>query len=198
MKYRHLFLISFFIVLFANCDIMRQAGELHTFVKCSFRLSSVEHVRLADVNIQNIKRFSDINIFDAAKITASIGSGKLLLNFILNVEVKNPNKSKAAMNKLEWILYIDDIEITKGTLNERIEITSNGGISTLPLFLNFDLIKIFTGSSFDAIMNFGFNLAGTGNKPTRITLKAKPTIFVGNKPIIYPGYITIRNEFSSN
>jgi hypothetical protein len=177
---------------------MRQAGELHTFGKCSFRLSSVEHISLANVNIQNINNFSDINIIDAAKITASVVSGKLLMNFILNVEVKNPNKSKAAMNKLEWILYIDNIEMAKGTLNERIEITSNGGISTLTLFLNFDLIKIFTGSSVYAVMNFGFNLAGIGNKPTRITLKAKPTIFVGNKPIIYPGYIKIRNKFSSN
>jgi hypothetical protein len=44
-------------------------------------------------------------------------------------------------------------------------------------------------------MNFGLNLAGSGNRPSRMTLKVKPTIMVGTTPISYPGYLSVTNEF---
>jgi hypothetical protein len=39
------------------------------------------------------------------------------------------------------------------------------------------------------------NLAGSGNRPSRITLKAKPSVVVGGVTFPYPDYITIQNDF---
>jgi LEA14-like dessication related protein len=184
------------LVLF-SCDVLQQAQELYAFSKCKFRLNTINNITVAGVNVQEIDQFSDLNFMDAAKLTAAVLQNKMPLDFILDVETKNPNNKSAALNKLDWILFIDDIEMTRGTTNQRVEIPANGGVAGLPLHINVDLFKALSGETKDAILNFGMNLAGQGDKPTRVMIKAKPTVYVGGKNINYPGYINIKNDFTS-
>lgn len=193
---RNIFLLLSFVMITSSCDVLQQVAELQTFSKCKFRLSTIENIRLAGVNVQGKDQFSDFTITEAAKITAALLGGELPLDFRLNVETKNPNAKTAALNKLDWILFIDDIEMTRGTTNQRIEIPANGGVRDLPLHINVDLKEILSGKSKDALLNFGLNLSGQGNRPSRITVKAKPTVYVSGQAVNYPGYITIRNEFN--
>ena len=165
------------------------------FAKCDFRLNTVDNIRLAGVNVQKVKNLSEINILDVAKITAALVNNTLPLSLTLNYDVRNPNKQKAVMNAMAWIFYIDNVEMTRGQMNQRVEVMPNNGIATMPLQLSVDLKKVLTGRSLDAVKNFGLNLAGAGNKPTRITLKVKPTIVVSGMSIIYPDYITVSNNF---
>jgi len=197
-KYRFHLLFVMLSVLFSSCDVLDQARQMAALSKCEFRLSSVEQLRLAGVNIQQVNHWSDLNLMDAAKITTAIASGgSLPLNFTLNVEAKNPNTAVAGLNRLDWILLIDDIEMVSGVNENRVQIPADGGTSVIPLTIGVDLKEALTGKSAEAIANFGLNLAGAGNKPTRITLKAKPYISVGPQSISYPGYLTIQNEFTS-
>lgn len=184
--------------VFSACDILDQARQVTMLSKCEFRLKTVDQLKLAGVSIQQVKKLTDLNVMDAAKITAAAVSGSSLpLNFTLNVEVKNPNAGTAGLTKLDWILFIDDIQMVSGVNEQRVQIPGNGGTGTIPLAIGVNLKEVLKGKSGDAIANFGLNLAGAGNKPTRITLKAKPTIMVGSQSIAYPGYITIQNEFTS-
>lgn len=190
--------VVFTATVFSACDILDQARQVAMLSKCEFRLSSVDQLRLAGVNIQQVKKLSDLNLMDAAKITTAAVSGSSLpLNFTLNVEVKNPNAGTAGLTKLDWILFIDDIQMVSGVNEQRVQIPGNGGTGTIPLSIGVNLKEVLKGKSGDAIANFGLNLAGAGNKPTRITLKAKPTIMVGSQYIAYPGYLTVQNEFTS-
>jgi hypothetical protein len=185
-------------IAFSACDILDQARQVAMLSKCEFRLSSVDQLKLAGVNIQQVKKLSDLSLLDAAKITTAAVSGSSLpLNFTLNVEVKNPNAGTAGLTKLDWILFIDDIQMVSGVNEQRVQIPGNGGTGTIPLTIGVNLKEVLKGKSGDAIANFGLNLAGAGNKPTRITLKAKPTIMVGSQYIAYPGYLTVQNEFTS-
>jgi hypothetical protein len=144
-----------------------------------------------------MQSLSQVNALDVVKLTSAYMSKNLPLNFNLNVDARNPNPTKAALTALDWILEIDNIEMTRGILNNRIEIAPNGGVSTIPMTMNFDLFKVLTGKTKDAVLNFAFNLSGNGSAPTRITLKARPTVMVGSIPIQYPGYISIKNTFVS-
>lgn len=185
-------------IAFSACDILDQARQVAMLSKCEFRLSSVDQLKLAGVNIQQVKKLSDLSLLDAAKITTAAVSGSSLpLNFTLNVEVKNPNAGTAGLTKLDWILFIDDIQMVSGVNEQRVQVPGNGGTGTIPLTIGVNLKEVLKGKSGDAIANFGLNLAGAGNKPTRITLKAKPTIMVGSQYIAYPGYLTVQNEFTS-
>jgi hypothetical protein len=183
------------MIWFTSCDVLQQVAEMAAFTKCQFRLSTVENLSLAGVNIQQKKKLTDLSFTDAAKVTAAFATGNLPLSLTLNVQVKNPNAAQASMNKLDWILLIDGIEMVSGVNQNRVNVPANGGVATLPLKISVDLNKALSGKSKDAILNFGFNLAGVGNQPTRITLKAKPSIVVGNQTLDYPGYLSVENEF---
>lgn len=184
------------LVTSVSCDVLKQATELTSFVKCKFRLHTIENLKLAGVNIQEIKSMSDLNFLDAAKLTAALSSNKLPMSFILNIQVQNPNQNQAAMNRLDWQLFIDETEITQGILTQRLEIPANE-TGTLPLLLTFDLKEVFKKESGNSLLNLVFNLVGAGNEPSHLSLNAKPTIIVGTREIVYPGYITIKNEFNS-
>jgi Late embryogenesis abundant protein len=174
-----------------------QLQQMQNMAKCEFRINKVENIQLANINIQNIKSYQDLSILDATKITAAVAGGTLPLSLRLNLDVKNPNATTAAMNKLEWILMIDDIQMLEGISNQKVSIAPNA-TSSLPLDMRFDLKEVLSGESGSTLLNFAFNLADAGGAPTRITLKAKPTIMVGSIPITYPGYINIKKDFTSN
>ncbi len=178
---------------FQSCDILNQ---MITFTKCEFKMNSLTDTRLVGINIQNKKSFSDLSFMDAATATKTLLTGKLPLTFNLNIETKNPNTSTAGMQKMEWILFIDDIKITTGTLNQHISIPP-GGTQNIPIAISLDLKKLLNNKTKSALLNFGFNLADAGNYPTRVRLDIKPTIEVAGIPIEYPGYFTLKKEFGS-
>ena len=169
---------------------------MKNFGKCDFRIESTKNMKLAGVNIQDKRGISDLSITEIAKIGGAIAGNSLPLVFDLSIEAKNPNTVLAAMNKLDWILLIDNAEMTRGVLEKRIEIPANT-TTTFPVGINIDLMKALGGKSRDALINFALNLAGMSNEPTKIKLKAKPTIYFGTTPVEYPGYITIKHEFGA-
>lgn len=164
--------------------------------KCQFRLGTLTNTRLAGVNIQNVDSYKQLGVMDVAKVTAAYATGSLPLTFTLNVDIKNPNTKPAGMTKMDWILLIDDVERLSGITEQRVNIPANGGTATLPMNLSIDLLKIIESRNIESLANFGMNLAGVGNKPTRVALKVKPTINVGTTPVTYPNYIMVNTEFN--
>jgi hypothetical protein len=193
---RKIIILVFVIALFNSCSVVQQTTEMKNFGKCEFRIESARNIKLAGINIQGRDAASDLSVYEVAKIGSVIAGGTLPFTFDLNIEAKNPNPIMAAMNKLDWILLIDDIEMARGVLNQRVEVPA-GSLANFPVFINLDLLKSLNGKTGNALINFAMNLAGTSSKPTRIKLKAKPTIMIGSTPVEYPGYITIRQEFGT-
>jgi len=193
-------LIAFisFIFFFTSCDVMQQVSQINNLTKCDFRIESVQQLNLAGINVQNVKSLSDLNMFDLAKLASAVGAQQFPLDFTLNIEARNPNTSAAGMTQIDWILLIDDMEMTRGILDKQVSIPANSGIAIIPVQMHVDLQKALSGKSADAIINFGMNLAGIGNKPTRFTLQMKPTITIGSFPLAYPGYVNVKTEFASN
>lgn len=189
---KSLVLVSITLIL-SSCT---QLQQLQNIAKCEFRLNSVENVRLAGVNVQNINSLNQFGITDVAKLSAAYLSNELPLDLKLNIDVRNPNPTAAALSALDWIFLIDDIEMTRGIINQRFQIPASQ-TSNIPLLLNFDLKKVLSGKSQNALVNFALNLAGSGDKPTRLALKAKPTIQIGSVNIPYPSYLNIKTDFTS-
>jgi hypothetical protein len=198
LKYKLFFASVSIIFLLASCDVMQQVNQMSNLTKCEFKLESVQQLTLAGINVQNIKKISDLSMLDAGRLAAAVSAQQFPLDFTLNVEAKNPNAAPAGMTKIDWILLIDDIEMTQGILDKQVTIPANNGTAIIPMQLHIDLKKVLSGKSADALINFGLNLAGTGNKPTRFTLKMKPTITVNGFQITYPGYLNVNTEYSSN
>ncbi|MCS6988194.1 MAG: LEA type 2 family protein [Chloroherpetonaceae bacterium] len=188
-------LVSSLVV--SGCSVIRQIQEMKNFARCEFRLATVENLTLAGINVQRVKSARDLSIADAARFAMALSQSMLPLNFTLNVDVKNPNAETASLNRMEWRLFIDDIELLNGVVENKVSVAGNGGVSTLPLQLSVDLKKALSGRSGEAIGNFALNLAGEGNRPTRFMLRIKPTIDVLGYPIEYPDYFDVRTEFTA-
>jgi len=191
-------LIAFFscMIITNSCGVVQQAQQMTNLVNCDFRISNVQNVKLAGVTIQNVQNIKNLNLTDAARIMAAVAGSSLPLTFLLNIEGKNPNPTSAGMNKLNWILFIDNIQMTTGSLNDRFTFPPNNGTAMIPIQVSINLKQVLQGKSLDVIANFAFNLAGVGNRPTRIMAKIQPTIMIGQTPLTYPGYITINTNFS--
>ena len=177
-----------------SCNFLKEISALG---KCEFRVTTLEDPEIAGVDISQIRSFTDLNFIDMGIISSSFLRGDLPLSFTLNVEVRNPNPAMAALNGLEYLAFIDDVEVARGQLDRRIEIPANGGITIIPLRLNTDLIEILKKDSRQTLVNFGLNLADAGNRPTRVSIKIKPSILVGAMEINYPGYFTLKHDFTS-
>lgn len=183
-------------ILFIGCGVARQVQEAKNFAKCEFKIKSVEGTRLGDVKIHNIKSFKDLSLKKATEIAKVLSSDNVPLSFTLNLQAKNPNTETAAMNKLEWILFIDEYEMVAGALNQKVEV-AGGQISELPIAISTNLKEALKGKSRDAIANLAFNVAGQGDNPTHILLKVKPSIEIAGYTVQYPGYIDVKMEFTA-
>ena len=193
MKARQFALMLVILASLGACKSMR---ELKNLTKCQFRIATVTDIQLAGVSIQKVRRFSDLGIKDAAKIGAALAGGNLPLTMTINVDAKNGNKSVAAMNRLEWIAMIDETQILEGIVSQRIEIQP-GGSATLPLAVTTNLRKVLGSMGKSEVLNYAMGITDQSDRPSRVALKLKPTIMVGKHPLEYPGWFTVKREFTS-
>jgi hypothetical protein len=188
--------ISLLILLVSGCGVAKQAKLVSSLANCEFRILSVQDVNLEGVMLQDIKSVKDLNFTDVARIIAGLTSPTFPLSLRLNIEGRNPNTREAGLNKLDWILFIDDNQMTSGILDEPFSIPANG-TAIVPVQIGLDLKQVLSGKSAEAILNFCMNLAGVGNVPTRFKIKLKPTVIVAGNTLTYPGYITVRTSYTS-
>ena len=176
----------------------RQILELNRLAKCQFRLQEISNTKLANVDLQSVRKLSDIGAINFAKLTAGFATGSLPLKFTANIEVKNPNQKLAALNKIEWIAFFDDIELVKGTVSKRVEIAPNK-TAVIPIEIQCDVRKILSKKNLDALINLALNLTNIGSSSkSSIGIKIKPSIRILNKEISYPTYFTIEKEFGAS
>lgn len=193
MKYSRItLLVLSFAIISVSCKTLMSYVNV---VKCDFRMESLKNPRVAGIDVSRIKSFSDLSFMQAGKITTSYLSGNIPLDFTINLEAKNPNTAEARMAQFDWILKIDDVQITTGTNQKEYTIPANDGSVIMPLKISVNLLDVLTNEAKDALLNFGLNLADASGKPTRVGMQIKPTINVSGVPITYPGYIDLGTEF---
>lgn len=176
-----------FVVTFTACDVAQQLAGAYHMTQCKYEYKSISGLTLDGISMQNA-----LNPLNLAKLASafSSSSGTLLLNFTLNLDVTNPNTQTALLNGLSYVLEIDNVEMTQGTQQNQISIAGNGK-SVLPVAMSFDLKKIATGQSLDALKKIVFNFAGIGSSPSNVTFRIKPNFIIGGNTISAPAYIPV-------
>ena len=134
---------------------------------------------------------------DGQMIAANLLKGTLPFGITANVEVVNPGATTAAVNSIQWIAFIDNIQVAQGAVTNRIEIAPGGGKSMIPIKIEADLFDYLEGDNPRTMLNFALNLVDAGNQPTRLSMKIKPSVMIGAQSVFYPGFFTITKEFSS-
>lgn len=173
-----------------SCSSTKKAA---TLAKCTFTVRSVDHINVAGVDIGALANLSTLSFLDAGPLLAALSKPELPMNMVVNVEGHNPNEGDAGIHRLDWVLFIDDLEITSGSVEQPVRIPGRGSV-IVEVPVTVDLKKVLSGKSLGAIVNFATNLGGTGTKPSDVEIRLKPVISVGGVSLKYPGYITVRSE----
>ena len=175
----------------SSCDVVQQVASTYNMVNCKYDYKSITNLSLSGMNLSN--GLTVANALQAASLFSGNASS-LPVQFTLNLDVNNPNQTAAALNGLSYILSIDDIEFTTGTLNQSLNIAA-GQTQVLPLSIGFDLAKLMTGDSKTAVTNVAKNFLGIGSEKTNVTLQIRPTFMVNNYAVTSPVYIPVSFSF---
>jgi len=183
---RTLTLIAVLVV--AGCATLQQFAALR---QVAFSLAGVQNGALAGVPLTRIAAYRDLGVRDVARLALAVARKDVPLDVQLNVRADNPadNQATATMVKLAWTLLLDDKETVSGVLDTTVALPS-GQVVAIPLKVRVNLVDFFGGSAED-LLDLAAGLAGLNADPTRITLRATPTINTPLGPIAYPIPVTI-------
>lgn len=181
-------------LLLGSCSVF---SELVAFTKCEFRLHSLQDPELCGINLNRKSTWSDFTFMEGQAVAAQLLQKHLPFEITVNVEARNPGTSKAAVNSIQWIAFIDEFQVAQGTVDQRIEIPPSGGVEKIPIRVSADLIDYLEGENPRTMLEFALNLIDAGDQSSQVRLKIKPSVLIGAQEIHYPDYFTITKEFTS-
>lgn len=184
-------LFTFFFVL-TGCDtIKKEMVGVYNLTQCKYEYNSISNLTVSGMNLSN-----GISATYIPKLT-SIFTGQsqsIPLNFTLNLNVTNPGQSAAIMRGLQYIISVDNIQFTSGSVTQSLNVPA-GGKQVLPLTIGFDLATLMKGESKSSVEKIAKNFIGLGNEKSNVSVQIKPTFLVGNQTIASPAYIPINFSF---
>lgn len=182
------------LVVFASYG----CGSLESSLRNSYNMVNCEYSynSVSDITVDGMNLSSGLNPLSIMKLT-SLLTGKassIPLGFTVNLNVKNPSQSAAALHGMQYVISIDDVQFTNGTINQSLHI-SGGDTQTLPLTIGVDLITLMQNNSKDAIVNIAKNFLGMSDKKSKVSLQLKPSFLIGNQTITSPIYFPVSFTF---
>lgn len=179
------------VALLAGCATLQQIAALRNV---SFALAGVRDGRLAGVRLDRIASYRDLSTVEVGRIALALARDEVPLSFTVNVRAENPadNGAAATMVRLAWTLFVDDKETVHGVLDSSY-VLPPGQPVTIPLLMSLDLSEFFGGSA-ESLIDLAAGLAGMRADPTRITLRAVPSIETPLGRMSYPSPITIVSQ----
>ena len=186
-------------ILLSSCDILTQVASQFSSVanlaNCEFALKNVSNVSVAGVNVKNLTN-GNLSATDIVKLVAAYQSKQVPLNLDVNVNVKNPTTTQAAMTALDWILAIDGTDMANGVSSKNYTIKPST-TTTVPLPVSTDLGKLFSQKGLDALKNFASSFTSEGIS-SKVGLRVRPSLSVGTTQVPFPNYITLEKKTGSS
>lgn len=179
-------------VLFLGCDVAKQqASGMYNLVKCDYSYNSISNLSISGINASN-----GLSLLNIPKVTSMLtgNASSIPLDFTLNLNVKNPNQGNAFLNGMDYIISIDDVQFTTGSVNQALNI-AGGQTQILPLNIGVDLATLMKGESKSAVTEIVKNFLGIGSKQSKVSVQLRPTFKVGESKITSPIAIPVSFSF---
>jgi len=172
----------------AGCATLRQLTALR---RVDFSLAGVQDGRLAGVELRRIASYDDLSALEIGRIALAVARRDVPLEFTVMIRADNPadNRTAATVARLAWTLLLDDKETVSGVLDTTV-VMPPGQTAYIPLPMRLNLRQFFDGPA-QSLVDLAASVAGLNSHPTKIAVRAVPTINTPLGPITYPGPITI-------
>lgn len=176
------------VTLLQGCHTLREIAALRLV---NFEIDRVSNARLAGVSIERVRSFDDLSASDVLRIGMAVADRRLPFQFQLHVAALNPadNPVSARLVRMDWTLFLDDRETISGILDETY-VLPPGEVRDVPIRIELDLIDFFERNMRD-LVDLTLAVAGVGERPMNVALRATPAIDTPVGPIDYPRPITI-------
>lgn len=185
-------------ILLSSCDVLTQVADQFVSVanlaNCDFSLKNVTNVNVAGVNVKNLTQ-GNLTAADVVKLVAAYQSKKVPLAMDVNVDIKNPTTTQAAMTALDWILAIDGTDMANG-VNTKSYTIKPSTTTTVPLGVNTDLGDLFSKKGVEALKTFASSFTNEGIS-SKVGLRVKPSMSVGTAVVSFPNYIALEKKTGS-
>jgi LEA14-like dessication related protein len=194
MKKRILALLVIVATLI-SCDSVQQGlTSTYNMINCKYNYKSISGLTVSGMNLSN-----GLSLTSIPKLTSILtgSASSIPLDFTLNLNVENPNQSAAMLQGLQYVLSIDGIQFTTGSLNQSLNIGA-GQTQTLPLNIGVDLASLMKSNSKDAVVDIAKNFLGIGSKASNVSLQLKPSFNIGGQNITSPVYIPVSFSFGGS
>lgn len=199
MKKQIILLVLALPLLLWQCSVSRQISEAKALGQCQYNLVSADSVSLSGYDIREFKSMTDLNPIRYPRIATGLLTRNVPLNAKINLEITNPTNKDAGINQLEYRVLLAGQELANGFINQRIAVSAGGGKTRVPIRISTNAYRLVTDEKTrDAFTQLVQNLSGnTNTQPSKLTIKIKPTLDIGNKAVNYPGYITIDKDVTN-
>ncbi|MCK8490763.1 hypothetical protein M0L20_02800 [Spirosoma sp. RP8] len=199
MKKGIIVLLAVLPLLLSRCSVNQQLSQAKALGDCRYTIASADSVFLAGTDIREFRKLEDLNPARFPRLAAGLLTRNVPLDARINLDITNPTNKLAGINQLEYKVILAGQELFNGFLNQRIEVQPGGGRTRIPVRLNANAYQLLTDAKTrDAFTQLVQNLSGSsGTQPSKLTIKIKPTLALGNKAVNYPGYITIDQEVTN-
>ena len=189
LKWIFLLMVAALFVL-TGC---RSINGLKVFSKCKFDLKRIEDIRIAGIDVANIKSFSDFSIKDAANLGVCFLEKKLPLSMTFVVNIANNSTKTAILEKLDYIIVVDKKDFLAGKIENRVEVAPRTA-ATYNIKSDLDVISLFKAEDLKENIRLALKLVAAENLYREIELKVKPYIRVGNNFVAAPDYIVAKYQ----
>ncbi len=199
MKKRLVLILLALPLLFSHCGVNKQISQAKTLGDCRYSIASADSIYLAGTDVRQFRKLDDINPARFPRLAAGLLTRNVPFDARINLDIANPTNRLAGINQLEYRILLAGQELFAGFLNQRIEVQPGGGKTRVPVRLNANAYQLLTDAKTrDAFMELVQNFAGAANtKPSKLTIRIKPTLDLGGKQVNYPGYITINQDVTN-
>lgn len=185
-------------LVFSQCSVNQQISQAKALANCKYTIASADSVFLAGTDIRQLQFRSLDDLTRYPRLATGLLLRNVPLSARINLNVMNPTGKMAGINQFEYRILLAGQELFNGFLNQPIEIQPGGQIK-VPIRLTTNAYQLISDNNTrDAFVQLVQNLSGAANtQPSRLTIKIKPTLALGNKEVNYPGYITIEQEINN-
>jgi hypothetical protein len=173
----------------SGCATLQQLVALESV---DFDLAGLTRVEVGGVDVTAVRSPTDIGVADGLSLAGQVRAGTLPLALTLDVRAENPeSNADARMVRMDWTLYLDDLETVSGRVAEEVSIPS-GTATTFPVQTELDLLEFFDGGAADLI-ELVQSIAGLDGTTPSVALHVLPVVRTafGDIPYDRPFRITL-------
>lgn len=177
------------LVLTSGCATFQQVMALRDV---DFAVDRVSGVRLAGIDLSNVRTFDDLSFVDAGRLALAVSREELPLEFRLHLLAENPstNTVDARLVRMDWTLLLQGRETLSGVFADET-VLRPGEPTDVPITIGLNLVEFFEGNAQD-LAELALALADQeGGAPKEVTVRATPVVDTALGPIRYPRPITI-------